>query len=125
MGRGVAQDFAANGYDVILIDIADASISKKEIYNLRFRLFKKSEELKDPDEVIRRMTFTNDYDLLNDVIFLVENVPERWELKEEIYKKIDNICSECCIFAVNTSCISITKIGALTNRADRIIGTHL
>ena len=76
------------------------------------------------DEVIRRITFTNDYDLLNDVIFLVENVPERWELKEEIYKKIDNICSECCIFAVNTSCISITKIGALTNRADRIIGTH-
>lgn len=46
------------------------------------------------------------------------------ELLKNVYGKIDNICDENCIFLVNTSCISITKIAALTKRPDKVIGTH-
>ena len=55
---------------------------------------------------------------------MVENVPEKWEIKSEIYPRIDGICPERAVFAVNTSCFSITRVGALTKRPDRVIGMH-
>lgn len=128
MGRGVAQSFAASGYEVILVDIKNEvlEIAREEIFNsIRFQgFFNKSKELEKPEEVICRIIFTTDYQLLKDVEFLVENVPEKWEIKRDVYEKIDNICIPECIFAVNTSCISITKVASLTNRPANIIGTH-
>ncbi len=55
---------------------------------------------------------------------MVENVTEKWEIKKSVYVQIDAICPEHCIFAANTSCISITRIGSVTKRSDRVIGMH-
>ena len=77
-----------------------------------------------PDEVLSQITFTRDYDTLSNVDFVVENVIEKWAVKREIYPRLDAICPEHCVFAANTSCISITRIGSVTNRPDRIIGMH-
>lgn len=128
MGRGVAQCLAQSSVHVVLLDISEEILEKArdEIYNhVRLQaLFKKSEALEAPDIVISRITFSMDYDLLKDVDFIIENATEKWDVKMEIYKRIDRICKDECIFAVNTSCLSITRIASLTGRPDKVIGTH-
>lgn len=129
MGSGVAQNLAQVGYQVILVDISTDVLnhSKEEIYNkIRLQtLFQKNTEAAfDPDSIIAQINFTTDYQLLKQAEYIIENVTEKWEIKAEIYPKIDEICIPNCIFAVNTSCIPITKIASLTKRPSQVIGTH-
>ena len=128
MGRGVVQNFAQKGHQVILVDISDEILeaARNEIYNnVRIqRLLRKDAEDEDQDAVLARIHFTKDYQELTDIDFLVENATEKWEIKKAVYDQIDSICQKRCIFAVNTSCISITKIASLTQRPHRVIGTH-
>jgi 3-hydroxybutyryl-CoA dehydrogenase len=129
MGVGVAQALAQTQHDVILIDIHDDILAqaKDQIYqNIRLsRLFNRPQESdKSPDELISQITFTTDYQKLQDVDFVVENSTEKWQIKKEIYPQLDAICPPETVFAANTSCISITRIGSVTNRPDRIVGMH-
>lgn len=128
MGTGVAQSFAQSGNKIVLLDISQDIIetSEKEIgNNLRFRaLFSKDKELEDSQRILERITFTTDYTLLKSMDFVIENVSEIWEVKKSVYEKINEICAENCIFMVNTSCISITKIASLLKKPDNVIGTH-
>ncbi len=88
------------------------------------KLFNKSENIPSPREVLDRITFTTDYELLHEVDFVIENVTESWSVKAKVYPKLDNICSKESVFAVNTSTIPITRIASLTGRATQIIGMH-
>ena len=129
MGVGVAQALAQTQHDVILIDIHDDILAqaKDQIYqNIRLsRLFNRPQESdKSPDELISQITFTTNYQKLQDVDFVVENSTEKWQIKKEIYPQLDSICPPETVFAANTSCISITRIGSVTNRPDRIVGMH-
>lgn len=128
MGVGVSQSLAQSGFLVTLVDINDEILehAKQQIYmNVRFQgLLQKMETPADPDEVLSKIEFTTDYGKLSQVDVVIENVNEKWEVKEQVYKKIDAICPKDCIFLVNTSCISITKIAALTKRPSQVIGTH-
>lgn len=129
MGVGVAQTLAQTQHDVVLIDICDEILdnAKGQIYqNIRLsRLFSPTEEpVKSPAEIISQITFTKDYQQLHDVDFVVENSTEKWQIKKEIYPQLDEICPVHTVFAANTSCISITRIGSVTNRPDRIVGIH-
>ena len=128
MGKGVAQAFAQSGYPVVLIDICDKTLMQagEEIYNnVRLqRLFQRSETAADPDAVLSRIQLSADYELLADADYVVENVTEKWETKQEVYQKLDSICPDDCVILVNTSCISISKIAALTKRPALIAGAH-
>ncbi|HYO14779.1 MAG TPA: 3-hydroxyacyl-CoA dehydrogenase family protein [Thermoanaerobaculia bacterium] len=129
MGVGVGQNLAQTGHQAILVDISEEILgrARDEIRkNLRFQgMFQKGASHKEgPDTVLARITFTTELEALADVDFVVENVPEKWEIKSRIYPQIDAICPERAIFAVNTSCYSITRVGALTKRPDRVIGMH-
>lgn len=129
MGIGVAQALAQTQHDVVLIDIQDDILAqaRDQIYqNIRLgRLFNPPKESdKTPDELISQITFTTDYQQLHDVDFVVENSTEKWSIKKEIYPQLDAICPPEAVFAANTSCISITRIGSVTNRADQIVGMH-
>lgn len=128
MGRGVAQSLAQSGFNVVLLDIDTAVLdqAREEIYNsVRFQgFFNKSKDLPSPEEVLEKIQFTIDYQLLKAVGFVIENVTEKWEVKKAVYQQLDQICPASCIFMVNTSCISITKVAALTQRPDQVIGTH-
>ena len=129
MGVGVAQALAQTQHDVVLIDIHDDILAqaKDQIYqNIRLsRLFNRPQETdKSPDELISQILFTTDYQQLQDVEFVVENSTEKWQIKKEIYPQLDAICPPETVFAANTSCISITRIGSVTKRADRIVGMH-
>lgn len=129
MGSGVAQNLAQFGFETILIDLNEIILNKARdeiIKASRFQAFynRNNKTLIEPEEVINRIQFTTDYELLKDVDFVIENVTEKWSVKKEIYSIINGICPAHCIFVVNTSCISITKIGSLTDRPERVIGIH-
>ena len=129
MGSGVAQNLAQCGFQVILIDIDDDILEKtrQEIRNnVRLSaLFNKDDsQEQDPDEVLKRILFTTDYKPLTKAFFVIENVPETWDAKQSVYPKLDAVCPENTVYAADTSCFPITRIGALTNRPDRVLGIH-
>lgn len=128
MGVGVAQALGQTGHRVVLLDVSDERLEKARQAirgNLRMQsLFAKSGGGVGGDAVLDSITFTTDYDTLADAAFVIENVPEKPALKEEVYRRIDEICGPGCVFAANTSAISITRIGSFTGRPDRVLGMH-
>lgn len=128
MGSGVAQTLAYYGMNVVLIDRSNDALNRarKEIHNnLRMSpLLYPGLEPKDPDEVVSRINFTLDFKALSNSDFIVENVTEKWDIKKPVYETIDPIAPDHCVFAVNTSAISITKVGGITSRPDRVVGMH-
>ncbi len=128
MGIGLAQNLAQTKHQVILLDISQEVLDKamKTIkQNVRLsRLYNKGSGQEPVADVMARITPTTDYALFKNADFVVENAVEKWEIKKEIYPQLDAVCPEHCVFAANTSCISITKIASVTDRADRILGMH-
>jgi 3-hydroxybutyryl-CoA dehydrogenase len=130
MGVGVGQSLAQSGMEAVLVDVSTEILAHAEAEirkNLRFQgMFQKGGAAKKEDTatVLGRIRFTTSLEELGDVDFVVENVPEKWEIKSPIYPRIDAICPQHAVFAVNTSCYSITRVGALTQRPDRVIGMH-
>jgi 3-hydroxybutyryl-CoA dehydrogenase len=128
MGIGVAQFLAQSGYRITLVDISEEILNRAKsdiLKNLRFApMFDKSASQDSPQEVLSRIYFTTNYELLQDIDFVVENVVEKWNIKRDVYYELDAICPERAIFAANTSAIPITRIGSATKRPDRVIGIH-
>lgn len=128
MGVGVAQDLAQTGHEVLLIDVADEILEQAEhiiAKNVRFHhLFRPGAGRQDVTEVMRRIRFSTDYGVLAEAEFVIENVTEDWDLKRSVYRQLDDICGQQCIFGANTSAIPITRIGSVTHRAPRVLGMH-
>ena len=127
MGRGVSHALAESGHNVILLDLSDEILeSAQNEIRSNVRMYKVLDKTKSAtaDEVLSRITFSTDYELLADVDYLVENATEQWEIKKPIYAQLDAICSPECILAVNTSAIPITRVGGLTQRKEQVIGVH-
>jgi len=128
MGIGVSQNLAQTGYQVILVDISEAILesAEQEIKkNIRFQtLFNKEKKVGSPDEILKKITFSTNYKLLDSADFVVENVTEKWDIKKEVYAQLDAICPERTVFAANTSAIPITRIASATKRAKNVIGMH-
>jgi 3-hydroxybutyryl-CoA dehydrogenase len=127
MGNGIAHVFARSGYQVVLCDIeqkflerALATISK----NLEREMGKgKITELQ-KSETLKRITPVTDRNQLSSCDFIVEAASEKFEIKSELFRDLDRICSPEVILASNTSSISITKIAAVTDRPANVIGMH-
>lgn len=126
MGTGVAEKFATYGYDILLIDV-DQKILDKSISTIKRRISihnMMNKEKINVEEVMNHIQVSLKYEDLKDSDIVIENVPEIFKLKEEVYLKIDKYCKKECLYLVNTSCISITKIGSLTKSAEQVIGVH-
>ena len=128
MGAGVAQNLAQTGHKVILLDLNESILHKasEEIAkNVRFQRFvNKNQPQISAAEVLERITFTTDYTAFGEVDFVVENVVERWEAKRDVHVQLDAVCPAHAVFAANTSAVSITKIGSVTKRPEKILGIH-
>lgn len=128
MGAGVAQNLAQKGIRTVLVDISEAALAKARtnIFNaVRFAaMMQRGATAADPEQTVGLIEFTTDLGRLSDVEFLVENIVEKWPAKQELYPKLDAICPPACVFAANTSAISITKIAGATKRPDRVLGMH-
>lgn len=128
MGTGIAQLFAQYGFEVTLIDILQSQLDKaKGTITKQLHYLELTNNLP-PDRTISAIlsciTFTTKLDDLKQAEFIIENIPENWGLKEALYQTLNKKCSPTCIFGVNTSSISITKIAALVEHPQRVIGVH-
>jgi 3-hydroxybutyryl-CoA dehydrogenase len=128
MGNGIAHTFAQFGFNVQLIDISEKALEKglATIAGNLDRMVKK-ERITDiiKDETLGNITtYTNMKQGLEYADLVVEAATENVELKLNIFKQLDEYCAEETILATNTSSISITRIAAVTNRPERVIGMH-
>jgi len=128
MGNGIAHVFAQFGYDVNLIDIAQASLDRgiaTITKNLDRQVAKERITADDKDSTLSRIsTFTDLASGVKDRELVVEAATENLDLKLNIFKQMDEHAPEGCILSTNTSSISITKIAAATSRPDKVIGMH-
>ncbi len=127
MGHGIAQVFAAAGYTVVLRDIADEFVQKglAAIGRNLDRMVKKGKiTAEDKEAVLGRIQGTTDLERFAEVDVAVEAATENLDIKLKIFEDLDRITRPEAILASNTSSISITKIGKVTGRPDKVIGMH-
>ncbi|MGG3526859.1 3-hydroxybutyryl-CoA dehydrogenase [Bacillus pseudomycoides] len=125
MGSGVAHALAKAGYKVILIDISEdiLNLSKERISNTeRFQGFMKNSN-SDIDRIIDNIQFATNYEVIENAEYIIENASEVWDIKKEIYQKLDSICQDAT-FLANTSCISVTQLASLMSDPSKVIGVH-
>ncbi len=125
MGHGIAQAFAqAEGFEVRLCDIKAewaANGKAKIAKGLEKRVAKGKMEQAAADAILNKIT-TGTNEIVADCDLVVEAALEKMELKKEIFKQLQEICKPDCIFATNTSSLSITEISNGLDRA--VIGMH-
>jgi len=127
MGNGIAQTAAGASFDVVMCDVNDEFL-EKGIQNIGKSLdrFVKKETMTEDEKtnVLGRIKTTTNFEELKDCSLIVEAATENFEIKKQIFKKLDEITSPEAILSSNTSSISITKIAAVTKRPDKVIGMH-
>ena len=128
MGNGIAHVFAQNGYKVNLIDISAEALDKafKTIEkNLDRMLSKEKITTETKEKTLSNLhKITNLQEGVSDADLVVEAATENMDIKLSIFKQMDQFAPANCILSTNTSSISITKIAAVTKRADKVIGMH-
>ena len=127
MGNGIAHVSARSGLEVVLYDLeqrfldrALSTISK----NLDREVAKEKISSEDREAALARLTVTVDREALAKADFFIEAATENLEVKLNIFRHVDEIIRPEAVLASNTSSISITKIGAVTQRPDKVIGMH-
>jgi 3-hydroxybutyryl-CoA dehydrogenase len=127
MGNGIAQACAVSGVNVVMVDISDAAVAKglATVSGSLDRLIKK-EKITEADKTaaLSRIKTSTSYDDLKGAQLVIEAATENYDLKVKIVKQLDGMLAPEAIIASNTSSISITKLAAVTSRADRFIGMH-
>ncbi len=124
MGAGIAQTFAQKGFDVLLCSsgIPSATRGKGRIEkSLMGRVAKGKMAQEDAEAVLNHITVGERKDCA-DCDLIVESMPEKLEVKQELFHELDGICKPECMFATNTSSLSITEIGAGISRP--VVGMH-
>ncbi|MEP6719764.1 MAG: 3-hydroxybutyryl-CoA dehydrogenase [bacterium] len=127
MGNGIAQVAARAGYDVVMRDVSTEFLERgmKAIdRNLQREVDKERLSTEEKQSVLARIRSTIELEALNDASFVIEAVTENLEVKTEVFKTLDRVTRPAAILASNTSSISITKLGAVTTRPDKVIGMH-
>jgi len=127
MGNGIAHVLAKSGYEVTLCELAQQYLDRGLAMirkNLEREVAKNKITSEDSAAAITRIRGVLDRTALSDCDFVIEAATEKFDIKTEIFRDIDRICRPEVILASNTSSISITKIAALTRRAEKVIGMH-
>ncbi|MCC8060164.1 MAG: NAD(P)-binding domain-containing protein [Clostridiales bacterium] len=125
MGSGIAQTFAQkDGYEVYLCDINEefaANGKKKIAKGFEKRIAKGKMDQASADAILAKIT-TGVKDICTDADLIVEAAVENMQIKKQTFKELQSICKADCMFATNTSSLSITEIGAGLDRP--VIGMH-
>src|SRR5687767_10339056 len=127
MGNGIAQVFTQAGFDVRLVDAAAPALDRARgsIERSLAKFVEKGRmSAADRDAALARLATGTSVDSLGDSDYVVEAVVEDLEVKRSLFARLDQITRPEVILSSNTSSISITLLGAATNRADRVLGMH-
>ena len=127
MGNGIAHVFARSGYSVALCDVEQRFLERALetiTRNLEREVAKQKITAADKDAALKRIQPVIKREHLADCDFVIEAATEKLEIKTEIFRDLDRLTHPQIILASNTSSISITKLAALTKRAEKVIGMH-
>jgi 3-hydroxyacyl-CoA dehydrogenase len=127
MGAEIAQVISFSGVPVLLKDVdqqrVEAGLSTiRKIYQRRVDRGKMT-----PDELEKKLTLVSGvttYDAFGDVDLVIEAVPEKLELKQQIFRDLDRAAPASAILASNTSSLSISALGGVTRRPHQVVGMH-
>lgn len=127
MGAGIAQVCAQAGYQIRLIEI-DQKFLDHGINRITRSLSEMVEKGKidavEKDSIIGRINGAVGNDNLSDVDLVIEAALENINIKTRIFSELDNICPYNTVLCTNTSSLSISEIGSVTKRPDRVVGVH-
>ncbi|HEU5143663.1 MAG TPA: 3-hydroxybutyryl-CoA dehydrogenase [Dermatophilaceae bacterium] len=127
MGAGIVEVFARNGIDVVAVEVDDDAVERGREHldtstGRAVARGKLSEEAQ--AELLARVQFTSNMNDLKDCQLVIEAVPEKLELKKEIFARLDQIVAEDAILATNTSSLPVTEIAVATSNPKRVVGMH-
>lgn len=127
MGSGIAQAFAAKGFEVVLRDIKDEFIERGLggiNKNLSKLVAKGKMDEAAKEEILTRITGSTNIEDVADCDLIIEAAVENMKIKKDIFAELDKVCKPETILASNTSSLSITEVATATGRADKVIGMH-
>jgi 3-hydroxybutyryl-CoA dehydrogenase len=127
MGHGIAQIAAAAGYAVIMRDISSEALDRGRQSIARnlakaIQLGKISEQ--ERDEVLGRIQTTAQMEEIRGADLVIEAAPENLELKQRLLRETEALVAQDCVFATNTSSLSIGEVAAASARPDNVVGMH-
>ena len=127
MGNGIAHIFSKGGFNVVLCDVQQPLLDKALATigkNMDREVAKQKLTAEESVAAIKRIKTTIERNALAACDFIVEAATEKFDIKAQLFRDLDSICRPEVILASNTSSISITKIGGLTKRPEKVIGMH-
>lgn len=127
MGAGIAQVATVAGYDVVLYDIKHEFLQKAmgTIGHFLTRSVEKGRMTEaEKTEAIKRITVTTELEDCDPCEIIIEAIPEKLELKIEVFGRLSTLTEHTTIFASNTSTLSITQIAGATDYPERVVGMH-
>jgi 3-hydroxybutyryl-CoA dehydrogenase len=128
IGIGIVTDLVLHGFNAMVVDISKAQLKKAQaevLKNIRFAplLLKGSPRLTQ-EAALKRVAFTEDINQISGCDFIIENVTENWEIKKAVYETLEGVTRPEVCFGANTSCISVTRLGSVTERPAQVVGMH-
>ncbi len=127
MGRGISQLIASKGIDVILIERDQEGVKtgkEKLEESMESEIERWTMTESEKKAILSRTTVTSDIESSVYGDLVIEAITENLVAKQNLFKKIDEICDKETIFVTNTSALSITEIAEVTQRPERVIGMH-
>ncbi len=126
MGNGIAQTAAVSGYQVTMSDISEEILTKAQatIAKSVEKLESKGTISAEQAQAALNIMTTTDIEPAGEADLIIEAATENPGLKLQLFADLDNLAPPDAILASNTSSISLTKIGAATQRPDKVIGMH-
>ncbi len=127
MGGGIAQTCAQAGYEVVNIDLFEPALEKaknnvEKLYDKKIAKGKMTEEEK--AEIMGRLSYSNNFEAVKGAEVVIEAVPEKIEIKKDIFAKVDAVADQHTIIVSNTSGLSISEMAAATKRPEKVMGVH-
>ncbi len=127
MGNGIAHVCALAGLPVTIVDIKQDALTKAMAImarNMERQVNRSIVTSDERDEALARVKTSTEYDSLSDADFVIEAATEKEDIKRLVFKALIPKLKPSCVVASNTSSISITRLGASTDRPEKFIGMH-
>ena len=127
MGNGIAHVCALAGLAVTMLDVKAEALDKAMAVmarNMERQVNRKLISAEDKDAALARIVTTTDYAAFGEADFVIEAATEKEEIKRAVFKTLIPHLSPSCMLASNTSSISITRLGAATDRPEKFVGMH-
>ena len=127
MGAGIAEIFARNGYSVVGVELNDESLERgrQHVQHSTDRAVKRGKlSSEEQADLLGRVTFTTELTDVKDADLVVEAVVEHLDVKQSLFRQLDQVVAPDAILATNTSSLSVTEISTATSHPGRVIGIH-